>query len=50
MDSDIRKAVFAAFAQWQKLSVEWIYKTLGKPEFVDKSNSKMAAILKELGI
>ena len=38
-----------AFAQWQELSVQWLYKTFGKPEFVDKSTSKMAGILKEMG-
>lgn len=39
-----------AFAQWQELSVQWLYKTFGKPEFVDKSTSKMAGILKEMGL
>lgn len=39
-----------AFAVWLDLSVQWLFKTFGKPEFVDKSNSKMAAYLKELGI
>lgn len=38
-----------AFAQWQELSVQWLWKTFGKPEFVDKSTSKMAGILKEMG-
>ena len=38
-----------AFAQWQELSVQWLHKTFGKPEFVDKSTSKMAGILKEMG-
>lgn len=38
-----------AFAQWQELSVQWLRKTFGKPEFVDKSTSKMAQILKDLG-
>ena len=38
-----------AFAQWQELSVQWLHKTFGKPAFVDKSTSKMAQILKELG-
>lgn len=38
-----------AFAQWQELSVQWLHKTFGKPTFVDKSTSKMAAILKDMG-
>lgn len=38
------------FAHWHELSVAWIQKTLGKPEFVDKSNSKMAKYLKEAGV
>ncbi|MBQ8834651.1 MAG: alpha/beta hydrolase [Oscillospiraceae bacterium] len=38
-----------AFAQWQELSVQWLRKTFGKPEFVDKSTSKMMGYIKELG-
>ncbi len=38
-----------AFAQWQELSVQWLHKTFGQPTFVDKSTSKMAQILKDLG-
>jgi len=38
-----------AFAQWHGLSVKWMEKTLGKPEYVNKSTSKMAGYLKELG-
>lgn len=38
-----------AFAQWQELSVQWLRKTFGQPTFTDKSTSKMAQILKELG-
>lgn len=38
------------FAQWHDLSVDWIFRTLGKPEFTDKSNSRMAQYLKDLGI
>ena len=40
----------ASFAHWQKLSVDWIFKTFGKPVFVDKNTSRMAAILKDMGI
>ena len=39
-----------AFAQWQELSVLWLHRTFGKPEFVDKSTSKMAAIMKDMGL
>ena len=40
----------AAFAQWQGLSVEWLHKTFGELEYVDKSNSKMGKYLKDLGL
>lgn len=36
-----------SFALWHKLSVDWIYKTFGKPVFINKDASPMAAILKE---
>ena len=39
-----------AFAQWQELSVQWLHKTFGKPQFVDKSTSKMMQIMKDMGI
>ena len=39
-----------AFAQWHSLSVLWLRKTFGQPQFTDKSTSKMAAYLQELGI
>ena len=39
-----------SFANWHKLSVDWIYKTFGKPVFVDKDTSRMAAMLREIGI
>lgn len=38
-----------AFAQWQELSCLWLERVFGKPEFVDKSTSKMGQYLKELG-
>ena len=38
-----------AYATWHDLSVKWLLRTLGKPEFVNKSTSKMAGYLKELG-
>ena len=39
-----------AFAQWQELSVLWLHRTFGKPEFTDKSTSKMMGIMKEMGL
>lgn len=38
-----------AFAQWQELSVQWLQRIFGKPEFTDKSTSKMMEYLCELG-
>lgn len=38
-----------AFAQWHELSVKWLLRTFGKPEFTDKSTSKMAGIMAEMG-
>lgn len=40
----------AAYSTWQDLSVEWLKKVYGQPEFVDKSTSKMGKYLAELGI
>lgn len=39
-----------SFSHWHELSVQWLHRTFGAPEFVDKSNSKMAQYLKDLGI
>ena len=39
-----------AFAQWQNLSVHWLYKIFGALEFTDKNNSQMAKHLKAMGI
>ena len=39
-----------AFAQWQDLSVRWLHKIFGQPQFVNKSTSKMGQYLKELGV
>lgn len=39
----------SAFAQWQELSVQWLHKIFGELTFTDKSTSKMAMYLKELG-
>ena len=38
-----------AFAQWHALSVLWLNRTFGKPEFSNKSTSKMAGYMRELG-
>ena len=40
----------AAYGSWLELSVEWIKKVYGQPRFTDKSTSRMAAYLKEMGI
>ena len=40
----------AAYGSWLDLSVEWIKKVYGQPQFTDKSTSRMGAYLKELGI
>jgi len=39
-----------AFAQWHDLSVKWLLRTFGKPEFNDKSTSKMAGYMREMGL
>ena len=38
-----------AFAQWHGMSVSWLHRIFGAPEHIDKSTSKMAAILKDMG-
>ena len=38
-----------AFAHWHELSVMWLKRNFGKPQFVDKSTSKMVGIMKEMG-
>lgn len=40
----------SAYACWLELSVAWLNKVFGQPQFVDKSTSKMGNYLKELGI
>ena len=39
-----------AYAVWPELSVAWMNKVYGQPEFADVSTSKMGQYLKELGI
>ena len=40
----------SSYAKWHELSVSWLEKVFGEPEFVDKSTSKMGKYLAELGI
>ena len=44
------QVVNPAYASWLDLSVSWIRKVFGEPRLEDKSTSKMAGYLKELGI
>lgn len=39
-----------AYAHWQDLSVQWLHKIFGEPQFEDKSTSKIAQHMKDLGI
>lgn len=39
-----------SYAKWLDMSADWMDKIFGQPEFVDKSTSKMAGYLKDLGI
>lgn len=48
-DGSSRK-IDPAFAHWHGLSLQWLDKVFGAPEFVDKNTSRMAAYLKEMGI
>ncbi len=38
-----------AFAQWMDLSIQWLHRTLGKPELVDKNTSMLVKHMKKLG-
>lgn len=40
----------SAFAQWHELSVQWLRKVFGQPEHVSKSSSRMAQLIKEMGL
>ena len=40
----------ASYAQWLDMSVDWLYRIFGQPEFVDKSASRMKKHLAEMGI
>lgn len=39
----------AAYAQWLELSVQWLHRTFGKPELVDKNTSMLVKHMKKLG-
>ncbi len=39
-----------AFAHWHDLSIAWLYRIFGELTFEDKSNSKMAQYLRDMGI
>ena len=38
-----------AYSAWQEMSVQWLRKVFGQPQFADKSTSKMGKYLKDLG-
>ena len=40
----------SSYAKWLDMSVSWIMKVFGEPVFVDKSTSKIAKYMAELGI
>ena len=39
-----------SFAQWHQLSVDWLYRVFGENKFVDRSTSRMAGIMAEMGL
>lgn len=43
------QVIDSAFAQWHELSVQWLHRIFGKPEFVNKSTSKMMGYIQKLG-
>ena len=43
------RVIDPAFAQWQELSVRWLHRLFGQPQHVDKSTSRMAQLMKEMG-
>ncbi len=49
MECPNHQVVNGAYASWLDLSVEWMKKVYGKPELIDKSTSKMAKFMAELG-
>lgn len=41
--------VDCAYAQWHELSVQWLHKTLGKPQLAEKNTSMLVKHMKNLG-
>ena len=39
-----------SFAQWHSLSVDWLHRIFGQPQFTDKSTSRIAGELRKLGL
>lgn len=39
-----------SFAHWHDLSVDWLHRIFGQPEFTDKSTSRMGKIMAEMGL
>ena len=40
----------ASFAHWHGLSVDWLYRIFGQPQFTDKSTSRMGKIMADMGL
>lgn len=38
-----------AYAKWLDLSVQWLHRTLGKPELIDKNTSMLVKYMKKMG-
>ena len=39
-----------SYAKWLDMSADWLHRIFGQLQFTDKSTSKMAGILAEMGI
>jgi len=39
-----------SFAHWHDLSVDWLHRIFGQPQFTDKSTSRMGKIMAEMGL
>ena len=40
----------ASFAKWHDMSVDWLYRIFGQLQYTDKSTSRMAGIMMEMGL
>lgn len=40
----------SSFAQWHSLSVDWLFRIFGEPTFENKSTSRMAKIMADMGL